>query len=206
VFSGLEDQIVTIVEKFGHLGIALLIIAETLFPPIPSELILPLAGFMAAQGHLTPLGVMVAATLGSVAGSLILYGVAHWFGRERMHAFIRRFGRFFLLKETDLDRSEEWFNRHSGKAVLIGRLVPVVRSLISLPAGITRMPLGVFILYTAIGSAIWNGLLVGAGWTLGNRWHHVSEYFAYIEYVVIAAVLLAVLAFVWSRRGQWRVG
>jgi len=205
VLSGLQDQIIRIVDTFGYPGITGLILAETVFPPIPSELILPLAGFLAGQGHLTLIGVMLAATIGSVIGALLLYGLGLWFGQERLYAFIGRFGRFFLLKPTDLDRANGWFERHGGKAVTIGRVIPVVRSLISLPAGVTRMPLVPFIIYTAIGSAIWNGMLVGSGWILGNQWERVAGVVEYFQYVVILAVLVAVTWFAWSRRNEWRV-
>ncbi|MCO5177429.1 MAG: DedA family protein [Thermomicrobiales bacterium] len=205
MLSGLQDQIIRIVDTFGYPGITGLILAETVFPPIPSELILPLAGFLAGQGHLTLIGVMLAATIGSVIGALLLYGLGLWFGQERLYAFIGRFGRFFLLKPTDLDRANGWFERHGSKAVTIGRVIPVVRSLISLPAGVTRMPLVPFIIYTAIGSAIWNGMLVGSGWILGNQWERVAGVVEYFQYAVILVVLVAVTWFAWSRRNEWRV-
>jgi membrane protein DedA with SNARE-associated domain len=202
--GGLEDRIVEIVDAFGYVGIGGLIALETVFPPIPSEVILPLAGFLAGQGHLTLVGVIIAATLGSVIGSLILYGLGHWYGHQRLRGLIRRYGHFVLLKETDLDRAHGWFDRHAGKAVLIGRLVPGVRSLISLPAGVTRMPLHEFVLFTAVGSSVWNGLLVGLGWGLGNRWEQVQGYTRYLEYAVILAVLSVIALFAWSRRNTWR--
>ena len=205
MFSGIEDRVIDIVDTFGYIGIALLIILENVFPPIPSEIILPLTGFLAGQGRLTLVGVILSATIGSVVGALVLYFLGHWFGEARIYAFIGRYGRFFLLKETDLDKANAWFGRHSNKAVLFGRLVPVVRSLVSLPAGVTRMPLTSFVIYSAIGSSIWNSLLVGSGWALGNRWEQVSEYADYLQYAVILAVLAAVVLFAWSRRNEWRV-
>jgi membrane protein DedA with SNARE-associated domain len=202
--GGLEDRIIDIVDRFGYVGIGGLIALETVFPPIPSEVILPLAGFLAGQGHLTLLGVIIAATLGSVSGSLILYGLGHWYGQERLRRMVARYGRFVMLKESDLDRAHGWFDRHAGKAVLIGRLVPGIRSLISLPAGVTRMPLHQFVLLTAVGSTVWNGLLVGLGWGLGNRWEKVQGYTRYLEYAVILAILTAIAVFAWSRRDTWR--
>ena len=205
MFSGIEDRVIDIVDTFGYIGIAVLIILENVFPPIPSEIILPLTGFLAGQGRLTLAWVIVAATVGSVIGALVLYFLGHWFGEVRIYAFIRRYGRFFLLKEADLDKANAWFGRHSNKAVLIGRLVPVVRSLVSLPAGVTRMPLTSFVIYSAIGSAIWNSILVGSGWALGSRWEQVSQYANYLQYAVILAVLVAVVLFAWSRRNEWRM-
>jgi membrane protein DedA with SNARE-associated domain len=199
-----EDRVIDIVDKFGYVGIAGLVALETVFPPIPSEVILPLAGFLTGQGELTLWGVILCATIGSVVGALILYFVARWFGRERIYVLTGRYGKFFLLKESDLDRAESWFDRHSNKAVLLGRLVPGVRSVISLPAGVTSMPLGPFLLYTTLGSAIWNSLLVGAGWALGNQWEKVEGVVSYVQYGVILAILLAIVWFAWSRRETWR--
>lgn len=199
MFSGLEERVIDIIERFGYLGIGLLIALETVFPPLPSEIILPLGGFTASRGDLTLWGVMLAATLGSVVGALILYGVGYWIGRERLYTLVDRYGRYALLKQSDIDKANDWFERYSSKAVLIGRLVPVVRSLVSIPAGLTRMPLPTFVLYTAIGSAIWNGILVGAGYALGSRWEEVGGYVSYLQYAVIAGVLAFAGWFVWSR-------
>lgn len=197
--GGLEGRVTDIVERFGYPGISLLIALETVFPPLPSEVILPLAGFMVGQGRFNIVGVMVSATLGSVVGALLLYGFAAWFGNVRLASFINRYGKYALLSEADLLRSYEWFDRHSTRAVFIGRLVPGVRSLISLPAGVTRMPLPAFVLYTALGSAVWNGLLVGFGWWLGSRWDQVQQYTSILQYAVIAVILAAIAWFVWSR-------
>jgi membrane protein DedA with SNARE-associated domain len=203
MFSGLDQRVIDIIERFGYAGIGLLIALETIFPPLPSELILPLGGFTASRGDLTLWGVMVAATLGSVAGALVLYGVGHWIGRERLYWVVDRYGRYLMLKESDLDKSFDMFERYSGKAVMVGRLIPVVRSLISLPAGLTRMPLPAFILYTAIGSAVWNGILVGAGYILGDKWDKVENVVGYLQYAVILAAIVFAGWFVWSRmRGR----
>jgi len=199
MFSGLEERVIDIIERFGYLGIGLLIALETVFPPLPSEIILPLGGFTASRGDLTLWGVMLAATIGSVVGALILYGIGHWFGRERLDALVGRYGRYLLLKQSDLDKANDWFERYSGKAVLIGRLVPVVRSLVSIPAGMTRMPLPAFVLYTAVGSALWNGILVGAGYLLGDQWETVGGYVSYLQYAVILGVVVLAGWFVWSR-------
>lgn len=205
MFSGLESRVIEIVDSFGYLGITALIIGETVFPPIPSEVILPLAGFTASRGDLTLPGVLLAATVGSVLGALILYAFGAWIGRERLYHLTNRFGRYFLISESDLDRADAWFSQHQAKAVVIGRLVPGVRSVISLPAGVTRMPLTTFTLYTTLGSLLWNSLLVGAGYVLGNQWDRVGGVVSWAQYVVIALILLAMLWFVWSRREQLRV-
>jgi membrane protein DedA with SNARE-associated domain len=199
MFSGLEERVVDIIERFGYAGIALLIALETVFPPLPSEIILPLGGFTASRGDLTLWGVMLAATLGSVTGALILYGVGRWFGQERLYWLVDRYGRYVMLKQSDIDKANDWFERYSGKAVIIGRLVPVVRSLVSIPAGMTKMPLPTFIIYTTLGSAAWNGILVGSGYILGDNWEEVEQYVGYLQYAVIAGAIGLVGWFVWHR-------
>jgi membrane protein DedA with SNARE-associated domain len=199
----LADWAVMIVERLGYIGVFFLVALENLIPPIPSELILPLAGFSVAQGRLTFLGVVAAASLGSLVGALILYGFGYWFGERRLRAFIRRFEWLPFADEADLDRAQAWFERHGSTAVLTGRLIPVVRSVVSLPAGYGRMPLGPFILYTLIGSTTWNLALVTAGWLLGDRWREVRNVMQYFEYATVAIIGLAVLFFIarrWSAR------
>jgi membrane protein DedA with SNARE-associated domain len=199
MFSGLDERVIDIIERFGYAGIAILIALETVFPPLPSEIILPLGGFTASRGDLTLWGVMLAATFGSVVGALILYGVGRWFGQERLYWLVDRYGRYVMLKQSDIDKANDWFERYSGKAVIIGRLVPVVRSLVSIPAGLTKMPLPIFVLYTALGSAVWNGILVGAGYLLGDNWEEVEQYVGYLQYAVILGAVVLVSWFVWSR-------
>ncbi|WP_374712250.1 DedA family protein [Symbiobacterium terraclitae] len=195
-----------IMETFGYPGIVLIILIENLFPPIPSEIVLPFAGFMTTQGSLTLFGVLTAATLGSVLGAIALYGVGLWFGRERIYWIVRRFGRWLTISEQDVQRTEEWFERYGTWTVFFCRMVPVMRSLISIPAGLVRMNLGVFILYTAIGSAIWNLLLVGVGAALGAAWPTVSRWVSIYQDAVIAAALLAVAAFLLYRLATRRKG
>lgn len=199
MFSGLDERVIDIIERFGYTGIALLIALETIFPPLPSEIILPLGGFTASRGDLTLWGVLLAATLGSVVGALVLYGVGYWFGMERLGWLVNRYGRLLMLKQTDLDKTFDIFERYNTKAVMIGRMIPVVRSLISIPAGITRMPLPAFVLYTAIGSAVWNGALIGSGYLLGDQWEKVEGVVGYLQYAVIVGAVAFVGWFVWSR-------
>jgi len=179
---------------------------ETLSPPIPSEIILPLAGFTARRGSLVLWEVLLWTTIGSVIGALLLYGLGAWLGPQRLRRIVDRMP---LMKVTDVDRAEAWFARHGGKAVFLGRMVPIVRSLISIPAGIERMPLPRFLLLTAGGSAIWNSIFVLAGYFLGANWHLVEQYADLWQYVVIAAVGVAAAAFVVMRlreRAQGRMG
>lgn len=195
----LGDWAVAIVDALGYAGVFLLVALENLIPPIPSELILPLAGFRVAQGGLTFVGVTLAATAGSVLGALVLYGIGYWVGEARLRRFIRRFSWLPFVDEADLDKAQRWFARHGGKAVLTGRLIPVIRSVVSIPAGFERMPLGRFIIYTALGSTTWNSILIGAGWSLGEQWAEVRQYTQFFEYAVILAIGAAIVWFVWRR-------
>lgn len=183
---------VSLMEALGGVGAGLAIALENLFPPLPSEIILPLAGFTAAKGTLGLVEVLIWTTVGSVVGALALYGIGAWLGRRRMYAIAERLP---LIKAADVERTEAWFDRHGSKAVFFGRMIPIFRSLISIPAGIERMPLLRFTLLTTAGSAIWNTIFVLAGFFLGANWHVVEEYAGIFQKVVIAAVVVA--AAVW---------
>lgn len=184
-----------VIEQLGALGVALLVILENVFPPIPSEIVLPFAGFVAQRGDGSVSVMILAATVGAVIGALVLYAIAALIGQVRLAAFIERFGRWFGVKPTDLARAEAWFDRHAVAAVLFGRCVPLIRSVVSIPAGFRRMRLVPFIVYTAMGSAVWNTALVGAGAVLGNQWDKVEPYVAVLQYVVIAVIVLFVVRF-----------
>lgn len=190
--SGLTEWVADVIESLGYLGVAFLVALENLFPPIPSEVILPLAGFVAGRGDASLVGMIVAATVGSVVGAWGLYGIAAAIGPVRLRHFVVRYGRWFGVKEADVDRAEAGFDRYSTRAVLFGRCVPLVRSIISVPAGFRRMPPVRFTVYTALGSLVWNTALIGAGAALGSSWHKVGDYLALVEYVVVAAVLIGV--------------
>jgi membrane protein DedA with SNARE-associated domain len=200
----LIDFVVSLVERLGYLGLALAIAAENLFPPIPSEVILPLAGFNVWEGDFSFPLVILATTAGSVVGALVLYGIGRWLGKERLRALVRDHGRLVFLKVEDVDKADVWFDKYGPPAVFLCRMVPIVRSLISIPAGIDRMRPATFLVLTALGSAIWNSILVGAGWALGTQWSVVEEYVGYFQYVVIAVVLAAVVLFVVRRASARR--
>ena len=192
---------VSLMETLGGAGAGIAIAAENLFPPLPSEIILPLAGFAAAQGTLGLIEVLIWTTLGSVVGALALYGVGAWLGRRRMYAIAERMP---LIKVADVERTEAWFDRHGSKAVFFGRMIPIFRSLISIPAGIERMPLLRFTLLTTAGSAIWNTIFVLAGFYLGANWHIVEDYAGVFQKVVIAVVAIAVVTWIIVRIRQVR--
>jgi membrane protein DedA with SNARE-associated domain len=194
--SGIVGWVIRIMEALGAPGAGLAVALENLFPPIPSELILPLAGFTASQGDMSLVGAIVWTTLGSVAGALVLYGVGALLGRDRTRAIAARLP---LVRTSDIDRSEAWFTKHGVKAVFFGRMVPLFRSFISVPAGIERMPLTTFLVFTALGSLIWNAVFVLAGYQLGENWRVIQDYVGVYQKVVVAAVLVAVAVFVAAR-------
>lgn len=206
IFAGFEQWATDLLLTLGYPGIALLVFLETLVPPVPSEVILPAAGFQIAEGRFSFPLVLLAATAGSLAGSLVFYGLGVWFGPERLRALIERTGHIIFIEPADLDRSQAWFDRHGSAAVFVARLIPGMRSLISLPAGLAHMPLSRFVIYTLLGSAIWNTLLVGLGWLLGNQWQFVGDYLPIAEYAVLAAILVVAVRFVWRRARRRRGG
>lgn len=187
-----------VIRDLGYAGLFLLLLGENLFPPIPSEAILPLAGFLAGQGELNVVLAILVSTAGSVAGALILYALGHRGGR----ALILRHGRLLRLEAAHLERSEEWFRRRGDRVVLLARCVPLLRSAVSVPAGTLRMPVLRFTVLTAIGSTFWNTALIGAGWALGHEWDAVSAAVGAASRVIllVVAVLLAATALWWWRR------
>jgi membrane protein DedA with SNARE-associated domain len=194
--GGLVGLVTDLVERLGGPGAGLAVALENLFPPIPSEVILPLAGFTASQGEMSLVGAIAWTTLGSVVGALALYYIGAALGRKRVRAIAAKLP---LVRVSDIDRTEAWFARHGGKAGFFGRMIPIFRSLISVPAGVERMPVGRFLLYTASGSLIWNTVFVMAGYTLGENWHSVEGYAGVLQKLVIVACALAVGWFVVSR-------
>ncbi len=208
MLGDLATWVQDVINQFGYFGVALLVVVENVFPPIPSEIVLPFAGFVAQQGagvvtaaesDTTVIGMMIAATIGSVVGALILYFVSAAIGPDRLRAFVEKFGKWFGVKSSDLVRAEAWFDRRSVVAVLVGRCVPLIRSIVSIPAGFRRMNLTSFVVLTAIGSAVWNIALIGAGAVLGDQWERVGEYVGVFQWVVILAIVVVLARFVLSR-------
>ena len=201
MLSDISEWVIDVIETLSYLGVALLVALENVFPPIPSEVVLPFAGVVARRGGATLPGMIVAATIGSVVGALVLYGIAAAIGPDRLHLFVERYGKWFRLTIADIERAERWFDNRAVVAVLIGRCVPLIRSLVSIPAGFRRMPLGTFLIYTVVGSLIWNTGLIGAGYVLGeeHRWKMIEDLMGWFQYVVVLGVLAAIGWFVWSR-------
>ncbi|MFM9369752.1 DedA family protein [Streptomyces sp. Da 82-17] len=177
----------------GAPGAGLAVALENLFPPLPSEVILPLAGFASSTGQMNLAAALFWTTAGSVLGALALYGVGALLGRDRTVAVAAKLP---LVKVADIERTEQWFARHGTKAVFFGRMIPVFRSLISVPAGVERMPLPTFLWLTTLGSAIWNTLFVLAGYLLGENWTKVAEYVSTYSTVVLGGAAAAVVLFV----------
>ena len=187
------DFIARTIGSAGYPGIALLMLLENIVPPLPSELIMPMAGFVAAGGELSLAGVILAGTLGSVAGALPWYYLGKWLGRERLREWAGKHGRWLTLTPAQVDRVDEWFGRHCGKAVFFGRLAPAVRTLISLPAGLFRMSLPRFLLFTALGSSLWSSALALAGHSLRDGYEQVAHVLNPATNVIVGAIVLVYL-------------
>ncbi|WP_197420377.1 DedA family protein [Mycobacterium sp. NAZ190054] len=183
-------------DRLGGPGAGLAIFLENLFPPLPSEVILPMAGFAARLGRLSAWEAIMWTTLGSVLGAWVIYFLGAWLGHERMRRLAMRIP---LVDTEDIDKATAWFARHGTKSVFFGRMLPLFRSGISVPAGTERMNFLVFTLFTSLGSLIWNSVFVGAGYGLGANWHRVEPYASTFQSVVLAAVVAAVAWFVVSR-------
>ena len=194
--NGIAEWAVGLMETMSGPGAGLAIAAENLFPPLPSEIILPLAGFTASRGRFGLLEVLAWTTAGSVVGALALYGLGAWLGPDRLRRLVAHVP---LMKVSDVDRAETWFARHGAKAVFFGRMVPIFRSLISVPAGVERMPIGQFVLLTTAGSAVWNTAFVVAGYQLGERWQQVEQYADILQSVVVVGVAALIVAFLVAR-------
>jgi membrane protein DedA with SNARE-associated domain len=194
--TALVDWAVSLMEVIGPAGAGLAIALENLFPPLPSEVILPMAGLTASRGTFTLFEALLWTTLGSIVGAFLLYGLGRWLGAARLRALAARAP---LMHPEDIDHTIAWFERHGGKAVFFGRMLPIFRSLISIPAGVTRMPVWRFGLLTAAGSLVWNTVFVLAGFLLGESWHVVEMYADILQYVVIGGAAIGLAWFVYAR-------
>lgn len=181
------DWLVSAIERAGSFGVMILMLAENLFPPIPSELIMPLAGFSAARGEMSLWTVIVAGVVGSLLGALFWYYVGRWFGIDRLKSWSERYGRWLTISPDDIDAASEWFRRHGRLAVAIGRLIPAIRTVISIPAGMGGMPLGPFLGYTLVGTTIWVTFLAASGFILEARYALVRDWVNPISNAVVAA-------------------
>jgi len=201
------DQIRIFIEQailsFGYPGITAVMFIETVFPPIPSEVVMPFAGFLVADGRISFLGIIFAGTIGAVGGAVLIFYLGLSMGEEPTRAWFRKYGRFVLVNENELDRAMVIFERYGKVMVLIGRMIPGVRSLISLPAGIKNMGWGTFLFYTIIGTTLWNTILAGGGYYLGEHWERILELLDSYETVVYAVLGLFVIYWVGRKIYQY---
>lgn len=201
--AGAAQLTVDVVYAFGYIGVAVLIAMGYMHLLVPTGLVLALAGFLVGQGHFSFVWVLVASTIGGVFGSLVLYLPGLWIEEESIRRFIGRLERFKLVYRSDLDKASKMFERHGGKAILIGHLVPGITALVSIPAGLKRMPIyGRFMVYTVLGCVLWNGGHIGLGWALGAQWELVEQYGRIVEFAVLLAMVGGVFWFLWRR---WKV-
>jgi membrane protein DedA with SNARE-associated domain len=188
------------VYAFGYVGVFVLTFLGNLHLPVPTQITLPLSGYLIWEGRFSFTGVMVASTAAAVAVSLLFYYLGMCVSEESLRRFVERYGRFVLVRESDLDKTSSAFERHGGKAILIFHLVPGIGAFISIPAGIKRMPIRwKFLIYTILGSALYNVAHVGLGWVLGSQWTLVERYEPIVKYAVLAALAGGIIWFVWRR-------
>lgn len=191
----MQDIIIGIINQYGYVGISFLIAIENIFPPIPSEVILTFGGFMTTISNMKVWGVVLSATIGSVLGAVVLYSLGRWLNPQRLYQWLDgKLGRILHLKSEDVTRAERWFSKHGKLTVFFCRFIPIVRSLISIPAGIAKMNMVVFLVLTALGTALWNIALVYLGVMFGDSWETAANYIN--KYSSIAAILFAAIIIV----------
>ena len=194
------DWAADFIDAIGLIGVAALVALENVFPPIPSELVLLLTGFNVSDARFGYVGAVVFATIGSVAGAYFLYGIGRLLNEQRLEAFLAGIGRFVGLKKSDVHKGFVWFERHGSAVVLFGRLIPVVRSVVSIPAGANKMPLARFTILTALGSFAWNAVWIAIGWGLGDQWEKAGTWGDYIQYGAIVLIVIVTIALVVKAR------
>ena len=203
----MQEWIINIMNHYGYLGIALLIAIENIFPPIPSEVILTFGGFMTTYSTMNIWLVVLFATIGSVAGAIVLYGVGRLLSPERLESVINKWSRILQLKMQDVEKAESWFNRRGSLTVFFCRFIPIVRSLISIPAGMAKMNMLKFLLYTTVGTAIWNVVLVSLGAVTGANWGNIVNYmdvYSNIAFVILAISAIGIVVwFIMKKKGKF---
>ena len=187
----MQQFILQVIEQFGYLGVFFLILIENVFPPIPSEVILLFSGFFSTYTNLSVFYMILASTFGSLLGAIILYYIGKIFNKERLKKIVKgKLGKILFLKEKDIDKADEWFDNKGNKSVFFCRFVPIVRSLISVPAGMSEMPMVKFIIYTVCGSMIWNTVLICLGYKLGDNWEYVLTILDKYQLIVIVILII----------------
>ena len=200
----MQEFVIQIIEQWGYIGVAMLIAIENIFPPIPSEVILAFGGFMTTKTTLNAIGVIIAATIGSTVGAIVLYLIGRILNKERLEKIVSgKIGKVLRLKAGDIEKADKWFDTKGQKTVFICRFIPIVRSLISIPAGMSEMNFLKFLLYTVLGSTIWNTVLVVLGKQLGDSWEKVVEIFNNFSHIILVVlILLVILGIYWFYRNK----
>ena len=202
----MENFIIQIIESWGYLGVGLLIAIENIFPPIPSEVILAFGGFMTTKTVLNEVGVILSATIGSTIGAVILYLIGKILNKERVEKIVSgKIGKVLRLKPQDIEKADKWFDTKGQKTVFICRFIPIVRSLISIPAGMSEMKIWKFLLYTVLGSTIWNTVLVLLGKKLGDSWETVVNVFSNFSHIILIILIILCIVGIWwfySKKGK----
>jgi len=199
IIAPLATFATNIITSLGYPGLVLVMVLENVFPPIPSEAILPFAGYLSTIGRFNFWGVVFSGLLGSVLGALVLYAFGYWGNEKIVRRFLRRYGKYLLLKEADLDHSEGWFQKHGKPAVFTARMIPIIRSIISIPAGLAKMPLLSFLFFTALGTGLWSLFLAYCGKILGENWDIVAQYMKKYDTLTVVILLLLVGYFLFQR-------
>ena len=195
----MENFIIQVMNSYGYLGIGLLILIENLFPPIPSEVILTFGGFMTKDSNITILGIIIASTIGSLLGALALYYIGKILNKERLNKIISsKFGKILRIKSSDIESADKWFDEKGNKTVFFCRFIPLVRSLISIPAGMSEMPIIKFILYTLFGSTIWNTALVYAGSLAGDKKDFILETINKTSHIIVFLIVIIFIIFIYK--------
>ena len=193
----MQELIISIMNEFGYLGIFLLIAIENIFPPIPSEVILLFGGFMTTYSDLNIVNVVIFSTLGSLLGAIVLYYIGKILNKERLKKIVSgKVGKILRLKTKDIDKADEWFDTKGNKTVFFCRFIPIVRSLISIPAGMSEMPMGKFLIYTIVGSLIWNTVLTVLGSSFGENWESILDIFDRYSHIVVILLVIIFIIFV----------
>lgn len=189
----LTEWVTSIMEQLGYFGIALLMFLDNIFPPIPSEIIMPSAGYTASQGQLLLIGVIIAGSIGSLLAAVVLYWIGYQFKHETLFRFVDRYGKYLFIKRQDVEKSLTWFEQHGHKIVFFGRMIPAVRSLISIPAGMSYMPFWKFLLYSALGTIIWTTFLACMGYYFGQNQALMQQIFSQVSYLILAIVAIILI-------------
>ena len=196
----LTEWIISIMEQLGYLGIALLMFLDNIFPPIPSEIIMPSAGYSASQGQLTLFGVIIAGCFGSLLAAALLYWIGYKFNHDSIFRFVDRYGRYMFIKSSDVKKSLDWFEHYGHRIVFFGRMIPAVRSLISIPAGMSHMPFWKFMFFSGLGTIIWTTFLACVGFYFGENQQIMQQIFSQVSHGIILIILVIVAILLYRRQ------